>query len=100
MPQAGGGSSLSKCKNTRGFSRPYGGEEFAVILPKTSAEGATVVAKNISECLRANELPHAGSQVSDRVTLSVGVASTIPLPFSSPNQVIAEADLALYEAKN
>lgn len=77
----------------------YGGEEFAVILPLTPIEGATQVAQAIGESVRTLDIPHATSLVSQCVTLSLGVASTIPNPRLSPTSLTAAADAALYQAK-
>ena len=44
-------------------------------------------------------IPHAASAVSEYVTLSLGVSSTIPTQEFSIEQLIAAADKALYEAK-
>ena len=78
----------------------YGGEEFAVILPNTEAEGAVKIAEEIRSGLKALGLAHAGSQISEIVTLSLGVASVIPSNDSSWDNLIARADKALYEAKD
>ncbi len=77
----------------------YGGEEFAVILPNTPLAGALHIATEIHEKVRDLAITHAGSQVSDRVTLSGGVACTIPTLASSVATLIANADQALYQAK-
>ncbi|WP_289501089.1 diguanylate cyclase [Gloeocapsopsis sp. IPPAS B-1203] len=77
----------------------YGGEEFAVILPNTEAEGAIKVAQKIQMQLRNSQLVHAGSVISDYVTMSLGIASTIPTSDSEPVALMAKADKALYQAK-
>ena len=78
----------------------YGGEEFSVILPNTDVEGALSVAQNIRDEVKNCAIAHSASLVSQYVTLSLGVASTIPNQiFSGPNQLIGAADAALYEAK-
>ncbi|MEG4812541.1 diguanylate cyclase [Microcoleus sp. F8-D3] len=77
----------------------YGGEEFAVILPNTSIQGAVVVAEHIQLKIAALQLPHTGSQVSEYVTLSLGVASIVPGSESGAEILIAAADQALYQAK-
>lgn len=77
----------------------YGGEEFAVILPNTSAEGAVNVAQFIQEEIHRLELPHAQSEVSQYITLSLGVCSTIPSVNSSPEALVSRTDEALYTAK-
>lgn len=77
----------------------YGGEEFVVVLPNTEDEGALQVAEKIQSNVRALDIIHANSPVSDIVTLSLGVASTIPSDGSSPEMLIGAADRALYQAK-
>jgi len=77
----------------------YGGEEFVVILPNTNAVGALRVARTIRDRLRELKISHAGSSVSQYVTVSMGIGTIIPPPNSSPTQLISTADDALYQAK-
>ncbi len=77
----------------------YGGEEFAVILPNTDLGGAVQVAEIIRAEVAQLKISHPQHEVKPSVTLSLGVASTIPNPHSFPAQLIAAADTALYQAK-
>ena len=77
----------------------YGGEEFSVILPNTDVEGSLSVAQRIRDEVKNCAIAHSASLVSQYVTLSLGVASTIPDAISGPNQLIGAADAALYQAK-
>jgi diguanylate cyclase len=77
----------------------YGGEEFAVILPFTDAEKAYSIAKEIKETVRSLKIPHSRSDIADCVTLSIGVATIIPVPSSMPQILIEKADTALYLSK-
>jgi diguanylate cyclase (GGDEF)-like protein len=77
----------------------YGGEEFAAILPNTPIEGAIQVAETISFQVQQLEIPHQRSSISDRVTLSLGISGLIPQPNNSIEILIANADRALYQAK-
>ena len=78
----------------------YGGEEFAVILPETDRKGVKQVAKAIQMEIQGLHISHAASKVSKYVTLSLGVATMIPVEKTSPLALISEADRALYQAKN
>ena len=77
----------------------YGGEEFAVILPGIDLEGAIKVAERIREIIFNLNIPHKGSETSDRVTMSMGVAGLIPDNNVDAKRMIQMADKALYEAK-
>lgn len=77
----------------------YGGEEFAVILPNTNSEGALMLAKSIQQTIADLAIPHQSSPSSDRITLSLGIASLIPTPEQSLDILITQADAALYNAK-
>ncbi|MEH1850840.1 MAG: EAL domain-containing protein [Nostoc sp.] len=77
----------------------YGGEEFAVILPNTDIERAIAVAKNIQTNISALQMPHPHSDISEFITLSLGVATIIPHSQLSPETLIAAADQGLYQAK-
>jgi diguanylate cyclase (GGDEF)-like protein len=78
----------------------YGGEEFAILMPATEPEGAMIVAERILEAVEALALPHAGSEVADHVTVSIGVASIQSTSEGAPARLIAAADAALYRAKH
>jgi two-component system cell cycle response regulator len=77
----------------------YGGEEFVVVLPDTDLSEALQVARDILARVAQLKLPHARSGVGQYVTLSLGVACTLPQLSQDSVQLIAAADEALYEAK-
>jgi len=77
----------------------YGGEEFAIILPNTNEFGALHVAEEIRDQVSALKIAHAGSNVSQIVTISLGIASMIPDHKISASTLIKAADEALYQAK-
>ena len=70
----------------------FGGEEFAILLPRTSGEEAAAIAERIRSRVEHTAFPHRP------ITISVGVASHSN-EFDSPKDWITAADMALYEAK-
>jgi diguanylate cyclase (GGDEF)-like protein len=88
----------SDCRSSDLVAR-YGGEEFVALLPNTDLEGAISVAVRIQNEIRALAIPHEKSDVKSIVTVSLGVASLIPTIEAKPDILIAQADRALYQAK-
>lgn len=78
----------------------YGGEEFAVILPNTGVDGAIEVAERIRNATAALNIFHAGSAIGPSITVSIGVAATIPSTGLAVETLVAAADRALYAAKH
>ena len=77
----------------------YGGEEFAILLPGADVVHAAEVAQRCLERLRHEALPHAASESSACVSLSIGVACTRPDSARAPGDLVIAADQALYRAK-
>ncbi|RUM05487.1 PleD family two-component system response regulator [Rhizobium chutanense] len=77
----------------------YGGEEFVVVMPDTSPEIAATVAERLRAAVESTPfmLKRAGEALN--VTASFGIASRIAAVLT-PDQLMKQADLALYEAKN
>ncbi len=76
----------------------YGGEEFAVVLPSTDERDAAATAERVRAVIAGLALPHA-SAAHAIVTVSIGVAATVPTWASNPEQLVKFADSQLYEAK-
>jgi len=74
----------------------YGGEEFVVIVVETDAEGAYRMAERIRRDMERERIDTGTGTV--RVTCSMGVA-TCPEQGPGPEELIRNADEALYEAK-
>ncbi|MCP4348574.1 MAG: diguanylate cyclase [Desulfobacterales bacterium] len=77
----------------------YGGEEFIVILPYTEDKGALCVAEALKEEICQLRIPHESSDINPCVTVSIGVATAIPTQENTPKELLADADKALYTAK-
>lgn len=76
----------------------FGGEEFAIILPETDANEALAVAERIRKEVESARFIVPTSVKPIRATLSLGVAS-FPTHGSDANEIIHQADLAVYYAK-
>lgn len=75
----------------------YGGEEFALVLPDTTLEGARGRAENIRAAVKRLELNHDGRPI-DHFAASFGIA-LFPLHAAEPDALLRASDEALYEAK-
>lgn len=77
----------------------YGGEEFIVILPDTEPSAALHLAHQIQASFADANIEHINSQVASHVTVSIGIASFVPVNDLSWDSLIDAADKALYRAK-
>ena len=96
----------------------FGGEEFAILLPATPPEQAAALAEKLCAAVRARRIPHERSNTASYLTVSIGVASTIPsmqqetalnddsiagahrgFGLELASNLLARADSALYAAK-
>jgi two-component system, cell cycle response regulator len=75
----------------------YGGEEFAVILRETPELRAVACAERVRAAIEKLDLSFRGFRI--RVTVSVGVATTVDEKVPGPAELVAAADEHLYRAK-
>jgi diguanylate cyclase (GGDEF)-like protein/PAS domain S-box-containing protein len=77
-----------------------GGEEFAVLLPNTSPEGAVLLAERVRQSIANTSFEMSpGEPLISIITISVGVA-TFTDEISGIDDLLRNADAALYRAKN
>lgn len=88
----------------------HGGEEFAVLLPDTTLEDATLLAERLRKNVEDQRIPHSDGAIPRIVTISIGVSCCLP---TSPREIqstpeadliypamlLSAADRALYRAK-
>ncbi|UXS00914.1 PleD family two-component system response regulator [Agrobacterium tumefaciens] len=77
----------------------YGGEEFVVVMPDTSMEHAIGVAERLREIVEGEPFYVRSIDRELRITASLGIATNSP-SVVLPDQLLKQADKALYEAKN
>ena len=87
----------SSARETDVVSR-FGGDEFALVLPDTGAEGAFAVGERIRERIAAHKFL-AEDRLDLHLTASVGVA-TLPDVAASSEELVQAADKAMYQVKD
>jgi diguanylate cyclase (GGDEF)-like protein/PAS domain S-box-containing protein len=75
-----------------------GGDEFAVLLPEATVPGAQTVAKSLLQVVRDLVVPEVLAQ-RHRVTASVGIARFDDRDRLTAEEMMVNADLAMYDAK-
>lgn len=75
-----------------------GGEEFVIVLPETSLEGAITIANHVLQAVRNIKL-NFGSDQHPGISVSVGIASMIVTEKNVTDELLDKADKAMYVAK-
>lgn len=81
------------------FLARYGGEEFIMILPETNLSGALKVASRVLEDVNLLKITHKTSTPQKIITMSIGAATTFAETLGSHEELVRQADTALYLAK-
>jgi len=92
-------SVMSKMKRESDIACRYGGEEFILLLPKTSKDGATKLADRIRETIEYTKVLTHDSNKEVSFTISVGVSEVDFEKDTNIEAVIKRADDAMYKAK-
>lgn len=75
----------------------FGGEEFTIVAPDSSEEGALILAERVMDAFRAHRFRSLPTEI--RVTASIGVAADLARDDEVAKRLLARADEALYVAK-
>jgi diguanylate cyclase (GGDEF)-like protein len=86
------GDSIIACIRDADIPARYGGEELAIIMPRTNIDDAKVIAERLRAKIASNKIGGVN------VTASIGVAATKENQFSA-ELLLKAADSALYHAK-
>lgn len=86
-------------KRSEDLAARVGGEEFALLLPHTTAQQAGELVKRIRRSVSALGIDHIGN-AHQHVTISVGYSALIPTARDGQSELIQLADGALYRAKS
>ena len=89
----------SAATRSRDFFARFGGEEFVLVLPETDEKSAAKIAERCRSLIFKEQIPHAASQVSQVLTVSVGVGTIVPSHKDESIAFIEEVDRRLYQAK-
>ncbi len=91
-------NSITSCLNRPpDICARYGGEEFIVVLPNTDLKGAVHVANIINQAVANSVISEGDKSIS--ITISIGVAATIPGRPDDNSALLKQADSSLYRAK-
>jgi diguanylate cyclase (GGDEF)-like protein len=92
-------SALDSCARRAGDSvTRYGGEEFAMVLFHTSLNEAQNISEQMLTAIRKLNIRHEQS-LHEIVTVSIGIATTLPTVDGDLLHLIEVADKCLYRAK-
>lgn len=95
-----GGVLRMAVRSTEDLPVRLGGEEFAVLLPRTKEEHAIMIAERIRDAVAYTHIPNPGTAHDEILTASLGVAVAWPRDGGDPGELMDRADRALYRAKN
>jgi diguanylate cyclase (GGDEF)-like protein len=77
----------------------YGGEEFMLVLPEQSLQTARAAVERVRVAVEQLAIPHPGRGPGGVVTMSFGIAGFRPGQTTTVEDLLKQADAALYEAK-
>jgi len=88
---------LSKKKRKGDLLGRYGGEEFVMLLPETSDDEAYALCDRLRQAIHQSPIESQGKSIE--VTLSIGIYAAVCEPGARFEDLLEQADIALYSAK-
>ena len=77
----------------------FGGEEFILVLPDTSQDAAIEIVERILQSIRTADICHSSSPLDQRLSVSLGVKTIVPMFNHDKMTFLKEVDQNLYLAK-
>lgn len=81
------------------FFARFGGEEFALVLPETNQTSLNKLAERCRNLIFKAQIPHAKSEVSQILTISIGAGCITPQPQDDLKTFVESVDALMYQAK-
>ncbi|MES9827823.1 MAG: GGDEF domain-containing protein [Candidatus Thiodiazotropha sp.] len=91
------GKSVKSISRDGDLAGRIGGEEFSLLLPNTSEDGALAFAERLHSFVRKSTILHGQSSI--KYTISIGLVSLVPNEDDNIESIIKNADKSLYMAK-
>lgn len=88
-----------QCRRAGDIAARYGGEEFALLLPSVGPAETAAVADRLHRNVATLSVRHPGGACSNRITVSLGIATLHSRTPCRPSDLVRAADRALYRAK-
>lgn len=90
---------MRRCAPPEALVARYGGEEFACLWPHADVAQGIALAERMREAVAACDIMIPGSALTQRVTISAGVAGAVVSNSADAHLLLRDADMALYQAK-
>ncbi len=94
------GAIAAAARRSGDIAARFGGEEFAILLPDVDSDAAIAIAERIRTAIRELALVHEGSEYGIVTASLGGTVLTEESNVGNPTELVARADLALYQAKD
>jgi diguanylate cyclase (GGDEF)-like protein len=78
----------------------YGGEEFVLVLPEQTADTALVAVERVRSAVERLAIPQPGAGPDGMLTMSAGITAYAPGDQTTAEELLRQADAALYRAKS
>ncbi len=89
---------LTENKGDHDFCFRFSGEDFALIVPETSLQQGYELAEKLR--VKCTEAPFCYGKIEKKITISIGISSTLSCDVMNQDNLVAMAEMALFIAKS